>query len=160
MGEMFYMMFFFFRPTSGVGSHAGSRLNTSQQTSANITAQTLSNANSSFGKPLRAPEALTMYHCLEITEILEIIIEFAIQELGGRRTILSLSGTCRTLRGPSLDYYWRTQESLAPLLRFIPPRPCIEEIRRIGDISRTVRTNLITNAPYFDLLKFTVRRLG
>jgi hypothetical protein len=39
----------------------------------------------------------------------------------GNRTLACLARTTRAFEGPALDALWRTQKSLVPLLKLMPP---------------------------------------
>lgn len=61
-----------------------------------------------------------MHRALQIQEVLEIIIKFAV---GGDvevfRTSASLALTCKAFKSPALDGLWARQSSLVPLLKTI-----------------------------------------
>lgn len=65
-----------------------------------------------------------MYKCLEISEILEVIIDHVFMSsegMEGMRAVVALALTCRDFLDPALNRLWHTQESLDPLIRTLPP---------------------------------------
>ncbi|KAF8124654.1 hypothetical protein K438DRAFT_1892945 [Mycena galopus ATCC 62051] len=73
-------------------------------------------------------------HCtLEIPEILYLIFAqvqrlYCYDERLGRRDpdLAALARTCKTFRGPALDFLWREQENLVNVLRLLPSHVCRE----------------------------------
>ncbi|KAI6104263.1 hypothetical protein F5141DRAFT_1029811 [Pisolithus sp. B1] len=70
-----------------------------------------------------------MHPCLRITEILDLIISFMVDErihepgevCGIRHQgIARLARTCKAFKDPALDVLWRTQPSLSPLIMCLP----------------------------------------
>ncbi|KAI6127905.1 hypothetical protein EDD16DRAFT_1702217 [Pisolithus croceorrhizus] len=70
-----------------------------------------------------------MHHCLQITEILCLIIEFLAHEdlvtrlearSIPRRDVARLARTCKAFMDPALDVLWKTQSSLSPLIMCLP----------------------------------------
>ncbi|KAI6132298.1 hypothetical protein EDD17DRAFT_285159 [Pisolithus thermaeus] len=70
-----------------------------------------------------------MHPCLRITEILDLIISFMVDErihepgevCGIRhQDIARLARTCKAFKDPALDVLWRTQPSLSPLIMCLP----------------------------------------
>ncbi|EGN94384.1 hypothetical protein SERLA73DRAFT_162998 [Serpula lacrymans var. lacrymans S7.3] len=64
-----------------------------------------------------------MHFCLQLPEILDVILEYALYENGRRRTdaVAAIASTCRTLSYPALVALWKEQTSLVPLLKCLPP---------------------------------------
>lgn len=66
-------------------------------------------------------------HCLGVEEILRIIFGHVLGEDRrplrdtGKCTVARLARTTRAFESPSLDVLWRTQTSLYPLLKLMPP---------------------------------------
>ncbi|KAH0832411.1 hypothetical protein J3R83DRAFT_13450 [Lanmaoa asiatica] len=84
-------------------------------------------------RPTKAP-SVSMNHCLLISEIFCLILEF-IQQIDhspsgecredctlGRRTLASLARTCRAFSAPALDLLWMRLDSLDPLIKVLPSR--------------------------------------
>lgn len=80
-----------------------------------------------------------MHRCLQIVEVLSLIIDFVSNQNDGSEddeyadmldldfigpsntsTLFALSLSCRTFSEHALDALWRTQSSLGPLLRCFP----------------------------------------
>ncbi|EMD38983.1 hypothetical protein CERSUDRAFT_72231 [Gelatoporia subvermispora B] len=62
-----------------------------------------------------------MHHCLQIAEILSIIIGYISKSDSlGRATLAALARTCRLFHGPALDVLWRHQDNLLNLLKCLP----------------------------------------
>ncbi|EIW55800.1 uncharacterized protein TRAVEDRAFT_22239 [Trametes versicolor FP-101664 SS1] len=60
------------------------------------------------------------HRCLAISEIFQFIVEWLCLSPSGKRTLVSLVRTCKTLHKASAAALWRDQRSLVPLLRLLP----------------------------------------
>lgn len=62
-----------------------------------------------------------MHRCLEIAEILHIILEkIPIYGYGSRHNLLSLAFVSKAFHEPALDLLWELQDSLSPLIKTFP----------------------------------------
>ncbi|KAH7923910.1 hypothetical protein BV22DRAFT_552285 [Leucogyrophana mollusca] len=63
---------------------------------------------------------MSTHSCLLIPEIILEIFEYVFLSKNGWADIAALARTCRAFSPPALDILWRTQWSLAPLVRCLP----------------------------------------
>lgn len=62
-----------------------------------------------------------MHRCLEIAEILHIILKnISIYAYGSRHNLLSLAFVSKAFHEPALDLLWELQDSLSPLIKTFP----------------------------------------
>uniref|UniRef100_A0A8H7Y8G1 Uncharacterized protein n=1 Tax=Psilocybe cubensis TaxID=181762 RepID=A0A8H7Y8G1_PSICU len=64
-----------------------------------------------------------MHHCLQVTEILDLILTDLFESREGphsRGDLLSVGLTCQDFLEVALDILWGTQTSLVPLIKTLP----------------------------------------
>lgn len=67
-----------------------------------------------------------MHNCLYISEILQLIFQYASES--SKSPLVALACTCRLFSEPALDLLWREIDNVSPLIKCMPSHTWIEEV--------------------------------